>query len=53
MTTAFGRILRILGRGLGVGLVTVAKTIGGMTGKNTFGHDNATALYMRRDDYRP
>ena len=38
---------------LGLVVITIAKTIGGMSEKKTFDHDNATSAYSRREDYRP
>jgi len=47
------RVLRTVGRVLGLVVITIAKTIGGMSEKKTFDHDNATSAYSRREDYRP
>jgi hypothetical protein len=47
------RVLRIFGRVLGLVIVTIAKTLGGMGEKKTFDHDNATSAYARRHSYRP
>lgn len=47
------RALRTLGRVLSLVVVSIAKTIGGMSEKKTFDHDNATSAYARREDYRP
>ncbi|WP_162942630.1 hypothetical protein [Cryobacterium soli] len=47
------RVLRRVGRALSLVVLTIAKTIGGMSEKKTFDHDNATSAYARRESYRP
>jgi len=47
------RVLRRVGRVLSLVVLTIAKTIGGMSEKKTFDHDNATSAYARRESYRP
>ncbi len=47
------KTLRWLGKALGFVLTAAAKALGGMSGAQTFGQDNATSLYKQRNDYRP
>lgn len=47
------RVLRIVGRLLSLVVLTIAKTIGGMSEKKTFDHDNAPSAYARGESYRP
>ena len=47
------RVLRIVGRVHSLVVLTIAKTIDGMSEKKTFDHDNATSACARRESYRP